>query len=83
MQKDEKIAGRWNRQIKTEEAAQTNLQAVKDKRAAHKCQACGTDYKQESNLADIVCIPIADASKNNTLASSRRFLLENRCCGTL
>jgi hypothetical protein len=46
VENDKEIAERKKRQMETTQAAQTNLQAVKDKRAAHKCQAFGTDYKE-------------------------------------
>jgi hypothetical protein len=64
-EKDEKTAERKQRQIETRRAAQTKLQSAKDKKAAHKCKACGTGYKRESNLAGHACTPIADANSND------------------
>jgi hypothetical protein len=72
--------------METKQAAQTNLQAAKDKRAVHKCQACGTGYKRESNFARHVYIPITDAKcclqNENENENERLFhWVETHCLG--
>jgi hypothetical protein len=74
-EKDEKTAERKQRQIETRRAAQTKLQSAKDKKAAHKCKACGTGYKRESNLAGHVCTPIASAT---TMTTETRLVSHSR-----
>jgi hypothetical protein len=51
---------RQNKRLK-----QTQLQSVKDEKAAQKCQTGGTGDKLESNLAGHVSTPIADANSND------------------
>jgi hypothetical protein len=65
VEKDEKRAARTKRCIEKEQEAQTNLQAVKDERAANKCLGCRTGFKRKSDLAKHVCTPIADATNND------------------
>jgi hypothetical protein len=40
-------------------------QSIKDERAPHKFQTCGTAYKRLGNFAGHVCTPIADADNND------------------
>jgi hypothetical protein len=66
--KDEKAAERKKRRIEKEEAAKIKLQSVKDERAPHHCQTCGTGYKRLGSAGGHFCTPFADADNNDKVA---------------
>jgi hypothetical protein len=65
------------RQIERKQAGKTNLQSVKDNRAAYKCQACGTGYKRKSDLAGHVCTPIVANNDNDDGKKTEPFKKSN------